>query len=125
MLFKYLESINTTKEYLLVDAQAEKEYSPYMINIGLSLFLDTCMYANEMNRYSDISKRQHYDFCINSIAKRKRFSKWPKKEKFSDDLMMIAKYFESSMDKAKVYLSILTQAQIEEIRSITDTGGRR
>lgn len=124
-LFDFLTSINYTKEYLLVDAQAERDYSPYMINRGMSLFIDTCMYANEMNRFQDISKREHFDFYINSIAKRKRFSKWPKKDKESDDLKMIAEYFKYSYEKARVVLNILTQPQIEEIRSITDTGGTR
>lgn len=123
-LFDFLNSINQTKEYLLVDAQSEKEYSPYMINRGLSLFPDTVMFANEINKYPDISKRQHYDFFINSIAARKRFSKWPKADKASDDLTMIANYFVCSYEKAKVHLDILTPIQVEEIRSVTNTGGR-
>ena len=123
--FDFLNSINTTKEYLLVDAQTEKDYSPYMINRGLSYFHDTIMYVNEMNKYPDIPKQQHYRFYINSITKKKRFSKWHKKDSESDDLKMIAKYLECSYEKAKVSLSILTQTQIDEIRSITNVGGRQ
>lgn len=125
MLFEYLNSINTTKEYLMVDQQAEKEYVPYMINRGLSMFNDTIMYANEINRYPELSKKVQYEFFINSITARKRFSKWPKREKESEDLKMIAEYFQCSYDKAKVTLSLLTETQLAEVRSATDVGGKR
>lgn len=122
-LFDFLNSINTTKEYLLVDAQAEKDYIPFMVNRGMSLFQDTILYANEMNRYPDIPKKLQYEFYINSIAARKRFSKWPKKLKESDDLKVVAEHFKCSYEKAKTYLSILTQTQVEEIKAIQCTGG--
>lgn len=91
----------------------------------MSLFPDTCMYANEVNKYPNITKKEHYDFYINSIAKRKRFSKWHKKEKESTDLKMLAEYFICSYEKARIALNILTQIQIEEIRSITSVGGKQ
>ena len=125
MLFDYLNSINLTKNDLMVDTQAEKKYQPYMINRYLSLFPDTILYASEMNKYPEIPKRQQYEFYINSIAKRKRFAKWPKKEKESKDLKMIAEYFCCSFDKAKTILSILTERQLKELYSVTDVGGRQ
>lgn len=124
-LFDHLNSINQTKEYLLVDAQAEKEYAPYMIHRGLSFFADTVMLVNEMNKYQDIPKRWDYDFFMHSVTKKKRFSKWHKKDTESDDLKMIARYFTCSYANARSALNILTQSQLDDIRSITDTGGRR
>jgi hypothetical protein len=47
--FDFLKAINETKENLIVDDETEKQYSPYMINRGLSYFNDTVLIANEMN----------------------------------------------------------------------------
>lgn len=107
----------------MVDAQSEKDYVPFMINRGMSYFQDTILYANEMNRYPDTSKKLQYEFYINSIVARKRFTKWPKKIKESDDLKVVAEHFKCSYEKAKTYLSILTQTQVEEIKAIQSTGG--
>jgi len=124
-LFEFLYSINVSKENLITDDLSEKDYVPYVVNRGLSMFNDTCLYANEMNQYPHIPKKYQYSFYINSIPKRKRFSKWAKADKISDDLKMISRYFNCSFEKGKTALSILTESQIEDIRSITDTGGRR
>ena len=77
--FQYIASINNTKKDLMTDDVAEKEYSPFMINRGLSYFSDTVMLANEMNRASHIDHRMQYDFLRLAIRPRKRFSKWMKK----------------------------------------------
>lgn len=121
--FDYLNAINTTKENLIVDSQSEKDYVPYLINRGLSMFSDTVLYANEMNMYHEIPKKNQFEFYINSISKRKRFSKWHKRDAESEDLKLIAKYFCCSYDKAKTTLSLLTAQQIDDIRIITSVGG--
>ena len=125
MLFEYLGSINTGKEYLMNDATSEKEYVPFMINRGLSLFADTCLFANEMNMRSDTPKKMQYDFYYYGVPKKKRFSKWPKKEEKLDEVKALAEHMNISYEKAKVYLSILNPTQIEEIRNLLDMGGTR
>lgn len=124
-LFDFLTSINQTKEYLLVDALAEKEYSPYMINRGLSLFPDTVLFANEMNRHPDLPKKWNYEFYINSITTRKRFSKWPKKIKESEDLELVSNFFKCSYEKSRSILPLLDKPQLNEIRKLMDVGGRK
>ena len=124
-LFEYLDSINTTKDHIMVDAQDEKDFIPFMVTRGLSFFSDTVLYAAEMNRSQNLTNKMVYEFYINSIPKRKRFSKWHKADKASDDLKMVADYFVCSYEKAKIKMTILTEAQIDEIRTVTDTGGRR
>ena len=57
-----------------------KSYPPYIINRCLSGHIDCLMYANEMNRCSDIPKKWQYDFYLHGLSKKKRFSKWQKKE---------------------------------------------
>ena len=72
--FDYLNAINYTKEGLIVDDITEKEYNGFMVNRGLSYFNDTVLYANEMNRYHQIDNLLQFDFLINIIRKKKRFS---------------------------------------------------
>jgi hypothetical protein len=122
--FDFLNSINDTKKDLFDDPQAEKDYSAYLINRGLSYFPDTVLYANEMNRNFDIPKKWQFDFLKNSITKKKRFSKWYKKEVPTDLVKLLANHYKYSERKVYEIMDILTTEQIEEIRLQYDTGGR-
>ena len=50
--FDYLNAINATKEDVMVDDVAESKYNAFLINRGLSYFVDTVLYANEMNLHN-------------------------------------------------------------------------
>ena len=93
-LTDYLKSINETKVNLMdtEDPGWEKNYPSWIINKCLSGFMDTIMFANEMNTYHDVSNRMQYDFYINTVRKRKRFSPWEKKEKL-ENLDAIKEYY--------------------------------
>jgi hypothetical protein len=119
----WLNSINHTKEYIMEDGN-EKEYSPYIINRCLSSFIDTIMYANEMNKYSLLSNRLQYDFFINIIRKRKRFSPWLRKDKIKD-LDAVKSYYGYSTEKAQQALRILNKEQLDCIKQKLDIGGKR
>ena len=121
-LFDFLNSINSSKENLINDDLSEKDYVPFLINRGLSFFSDTILYVNYLNQ-RDIPKKYHYGFLLNAVPKGKRFSKWHKAEKESDDLKLLSEHYQCSLSKAKSYLSMLTLTQIEEIRSIRKIGG--
>lgn len=124
--FEYLNSINTTKQNLMRgsndDAVAEKDYLPFMVNRGLSYFQDTIALANEMNRYHDIDKKMQYEFFINIVRPRKRFSKWFKKEEDSD-IEAVKEYYGYNNQRASQALSILSQEQLQIIKSRLDKGG--
>jgi hypothetical protein len=122
--FDFLNAINDNKKPLFDDPQAEKDYSSFMVNRGLSYFPDTILYANEMNRNATIPKKWQFDFLLNSIPKKRRFSKWHKKEVAPELLKLVMKHYNYSETKAYEVISILTPAQIEEIRLSYDTGGR-
>ena len=99
---------------------ADKEYVPYIVNRGMSLFQDTVLYANEVNQLAHIDKIAQYDFYRLSIRPRKRWSKWPKYIQ-NDDLEMLKKYFQYSTQKASVALKALTEEQLDKIReTVTD-----
>ena len=122
--FDFLKAINETKEDLFVDPQAEKDYSAYMINRGLSFFPDTILYANMMNRYSHIPKKSQFVFLINNIGKKKRFSQWHKRDKETESLTLVMEYFGYSAEKAKEALKILSDDQLIIIQEKQKKGGR-
>ena len=122
--FDFLNSINDNKKDLFEDPQAEKDYNSFLINRGLSYFPDTVLYANEMNRHSDIPKKWQFDFFRLSIPKKKRFSKWHKKDSVEDVVKLISKHYKYSEKRAYDVLTLLTPDQIEDIRKQYETGGR-
>jgi len=122
--FEYVNAINYTKKDIMVDDITEKSYSSYMINRQLSYFPDTVLAANEMNRNHHLDNRLQFDFFINIVRKRKRFSKWHKPETVSD-LEAVKKYYGYSNEKARQVLSLLKTDQINELKNKVMTGGRK
>ena len=121
----YLNSINFDKVNLMdADEEAERQYPPYIINRCFSGFMDTVLYANEMNMASHLDNKIQYDFYINSIRKRKRFSPWLKKDPLKD-LEIVKQYYGYSNEKAKTALGLLTKEQLEFIKSKLNVGGKR
>jgi hypothetical protein len=116
-LFKELiPSILQTKEYALLTEQDEKSYSSFMVNRALSYHRDTCIWANEMNKYPNLDNKLKYDFLINIVRASKRpYSKWHKKAS-SSDLNAVKEYYGYSDAKAEEALKILSDTQITEIK---------
>lgn len=122
--FDYTNAINFTKEDIMVDDVAEKQYAPYMVNRSLSYFPDTVALANEMNRYHHLDNRLQFDFLINIVRKRKRFSKWAKAQTESD-IDAVKEYYGYSNEKARQALTLLSPEQIKIIKIKVSKGGRR
>ena len=121
----WLNSINFTKENLIEDdPEAIKSYPPYIVNRCLSGHLDTILFANEMNKYSNIDKDLQYSFLLYTLRKRKRFSPWLKKEQI-ENLDLVKKHYGYSNEKARIAVNLLTKTQIEHIRNKHDMGGKR
>ena len=112
----YLNAVNHTKVPLLDtdDDSIEKGYVPFVMNRCLSYFPDTIFYVNEMNIRPDTSKKMQFDFYLHSLRKRKRFSKWLKREN-PDDLQAVMDYFEYSEAKAREALNVLPKETVSEI----------
>lgn len=106
------------------DEEAIKQYPPYIINRCLSGFMDTVLYANEMNMASHLDNKMQYDFFINTIRKRKRFSPWLKKDSLKD-LEIVKQYYGYSNEKAKTALGLLTKEQLKFIESKLNVGGKK
>ncbi len=122
--FDFINAINLTKKNLFEDPQAEKDYVPFLVNRGLSYFPDTVLYANEMNRNSGIPKDWQFSFFLNTIPKKKRFSKWHKKDADSESLTLVKEYFGYSSEKALEALSILSDEQLAMIKEKLYKGGK-
>jgi hypothetical protein len=121
----WLKSINDTKKNLIdKNPSSEKNYPPYIINRCLSGHIDAIMFANEMNMFHFLPKKMQYDFFINSLRKRKRFSPWIRQESIKD-LDYVKKYYGYNNEKAKQALKILTKEQLNFIKSKFDVGGRK
>jgi hypothetical protein len=122
--FDYVNSISLTKNDIMVDDLAEKAYVAFVINRQLSYFPDTIAVANEMNIHHQLDNRLQFDFLINIVRKRKRFTKWSKPESESD-VEVVKEYYGYSNEKARQALSLLLPHQIDILRKRVNKGGRK
>ncbi len=121
----WLNSINFNKNNLIEEDSSQiKEYPPYIINRCLSGHLDTILFANEMNKYPNLDKDMQYNFYLNTLRKKKRFSPWLRKEKVTD-LQCVKQYYGYSNEKASQALKILSKQQLEFIKQRLETGGSK
>ena len=120
----YLYSINQSKKNILdLDLDAQKKYPPYIVNRCLSSFTDTILFVNEMNKNSHLPNKLQYDFLLNSVKPRKRFSPWARKDSI-DYLDVVKEYYGYNDDKALQALRILTKDQLDNIKKSLNKGGK-
>src|SRR5210317_2155689 len=122
--FEYVNAINMTKKDIMVDDLAEKAYNPFIINRSLSYFNDTVLMANEMNINHHLDNRLQFDFFINIVRKKKRFSKFMKPETVSD-VEVVKEYYGYNNEKARQALTLLTSEHINELKKKVYKGGRK
>jgi len=122
--FEFVNAINYSKDNIMVDDIVEKQYNAFMVNRSLSYFQDTALIANEMNINHHLDNRLQFDFLINIVRKRKRFSKWFKPESNSD-VEVVKDYYGYSNEKARQALPLLTKEQLEELKKKVNKGGRK
>ena len=108
----------------MVDDISEKDYNAFIINRGLSMYQDTILFANEMNKYHHLDARLQYDFFINIIKKRKRWSKQIKPQDI-DNLELIKEYYGYSNEKAKSVLPLFSNEELEILKQRIYKGGKR
>ena len=121
----YLNAINTTKEPLMDsdDETWEKKYPPFVVNKCLMPFQDTIFIVNEINQLPNIDKKLQFDFFLNSLRPRKRFSPWAKAMKL-ENLEYVKEFYGYNNEKAKAALDILDDEQISAIKQRTNKGGK-
>ena len=121
----YLNAINHTKETLLdtEDEEWEKKYPPFVVNKCVYPFQDTIMLVNEINQLPHVDKKLQFDFLINSIRPRKRFTPWVKANKL-ENLEYVKEFYGYNNEKARIALSILNDEHIATIKRKLNKGGK-
>lgn len=122
--FDYITSISYKKNDIMVDEETENGYSPFMVNRGLSLYQDTVLFANEMNRNSHLPSRLQYDFLREGIRARRRFSKWPKKS-VPERIEIIKEYYGYSNTKAESIADLVSDEDIKGMTKYLSKGGKK
>jgi len=122
--FDFINEINDTKEQIIVDDITEKAYNPFLTNRQLSYFYDTTLLANEMNIKHQIDHKLQFDFLLNTVRRKKRFSKWFKQEQ-QRDVEVVKEYYGYSNEKARNALKLLSEEQLKSVAKKVRKGGRR
>ena len=125
-LKEYLNAINFSKKNVMdsEDKQWIKQYPAFIVNKILSGFSDTIMLVNEMNRNHFLDKDMQFQFLLNSIRSKKRFSPFLRANKLKD-IECVKEYYGYSNDKAKSALDILTKDQLKLIKEKLYKGGTK
>ena len=122
--FDFANSINHTKEDLIVDERTEKEYNPFIVNRAMGFGKDTVIAGNEMNARPHLDNKLQYDLLRSVVRKAKRYNKWLKSEE--ENIEAIQKFFGYSFMKAKEALNLLSETEIDLIKLHLNTskGGK-
>ena len=100
----------------------------FMLLRSLSQYEDCLPYANIANEKMNgkIDPKLLYDFLFYAIPKKKRWSgKWGKVTNEDENIEVICKAFDCNRDRAREYLGLIPQDQLEQlVKDYTDFGGR-
>ena len=122
----YLNAINFTKKDLMKseDKLWQKKYHAFIVNKILSGFRDCINLVSTVNYYHFLDKDIQFQFLLNSIRSKKRFSPFLRANKLKD-IECVKEYYGYSNDKAKSALDILTNDQIKLIKEKLYKGGTK
>jgi hypothetical protein len=120
--FDIINNISSSNDQIW-ETIGDKDYNAFMVNRGLSYYLDCIMHANEMNRRYSIPKYQQYEYYHHAITpKKKRFSKWASSKKDAE-IQLISEYFSVSTLKAGSIRKLLTDTDLKDITAKMYKGG--
>jgi len=118
--FDFVNSVSHNKQDLFKEDISESDYVPFVVNKSLSYFVDTILYANEMNKVSVDNKLQ-YHYLLNTIRPAKRFAKWVKRENI-EDVAAVKQFYGYSTEKATQALTILSSDNLHYIKQKLQRG---
>lgn len=114
--WEFIGAINAGNDIIKSGEQQEKNYDPYITNRNYSLFIDTILYANEINKCYQLDKKLQFDYYLNSVRPAKRYAKWLRKEKV-EDIESIMQYYKVSYNKAAEISKVLNLEQKNIIKT--------
>jgi len=125
-LKEYLNAINHSKKNVMAseDRMWVKKYPAFIVNKVLSGFSDTIMLVNEMNRNHFLDKDMQFQFLLNSIRSKKRYSPFLRARKLKD-IECVKEYYGYNNEKAKTALDILTKKELKLIKEKLYKGGKK
>ena len=125
-LKEYLNAINFSKKNVMdsEDTMWVKKYPAFIVNKVLSGFSDTIMLVNEMNRNHFLDKDMQFQFLLNSIRSKKRYSPFLKASKLKD-IECVKEFYGYNNEKAKTALDILTKKELKLIKEKLYKGGKK
>jgi hypothetical protein len=118
-----LNSINITKDKDLIDEYNITDYVPFVINRGMSFYPETILHSNFLNSNPHLDRKIQYKYYLYAIKKKKRYSKWLKNVKPSEDILTISNYYGISVNKAKDIQDMITSDDLNEMKNYLDIGG--
>lgn len=123
--FDWLNELNSGKADLF-NEQTEPDFSPFMINRGLSQNIDTIMYANELNKHWHMTKQMVHDFYLHIIPKKKRYGKWAKQNVEDKDILdLIVRHYGVNRNRALEYMKLLSSDDINKLKESYEVGGKK
>lgn len=124
-LFDIVNEINHGKNNVVImKSGGYSAYNAFMVNRALSQNAETIIPAQIMNYYHGLDKDIQMEYLIQSIPKKKRYSKWAK-ETPSEYLECVVKWYNVSKSKAVEIIGLLDADELDTIyRMTSDLGGR-
>lgn len=113
--FDYSKSIlNSDKQIAMSDG-----YVNYIVNRAVAHHRDNIFLCQMLNEFH-VTPEQHYAFLFNQVSKYRRpFEKWVSSKNTSEsfeDIDLLAKYYQCSIEVAREYLALCTAEDLEELR---------
>ncbi len=106
------------------DTMWVKKYPAFIVNKVLSGFQDTIMLVNEINRNHFLDKDMQFQFLLNSIRSKKRYSPFLRASKLKD-IECVKEFYGYNNEKAKTALDILTKQELKLIKEKLYKGGKK
>lgn len=124
-IFDILNSVSGIKNDLSNEEKFKSIYNPFMINRFLSMSPDTVFFANWVNQHSNIPDKYQYLIYLYGIEKKKRFFKYEKAEKQTEDIQAIKDYYKINTNKAMEFERLLSNEQIKQLKKKMEIGGTK
>lgn len=120
--FAYVDAVSETKRDVIGSGELpESGYKPFIANRALSYHADAVLYANDMNMGSHLPARMQFDYYLEALRPRRRFSRWykPEVDEAVEALSLACNY---SKKRAREAVRVLRDDQIEYFNEITRGG---
>lgn len=113
--FDYIEDLNFKKQDLSRNGEdGIAGYNPWLTNKHFGMFIDTVLYANEVNSMHRLDKQLQHDYYLHSVRPKKRWAKWAKPAE-KDAVAAISEWYQINSKKAREVMRVLPKSDIEDI----------